>query len=310
MQNVPNFSLRRNYIDTLQAQRVCNRLEQVHQDTRRSKTSKGLLLKGLSGSGKTTLVREFLIMTFPTPDEPGQERRAIRVEIPSSPTKKNLATAMLTALDDRFANARNHSAEYKFTRIVTLLRNLKTEIVILDEAQHLVDYKRTSNYEAADWIKSLMNETEVMVVLVGLKRTQQLLWANEQLRRRFSASVDYDRFSWSTREGQQQFAQLINSIRTVLPVQTIDFTSSDLLHRLYHATYGLMDYLIKILDRAVWWVQSGRAEGIDREVLAQAFLDEIWADAPKQRNPFTGAFDFHPLIGRHEPFENFESAAD
>lgn len=307
MKTQPNFSLRRHFIDTPQARRVFERMTEVHQDTLRSKTSKGLLLQGFSGSGKTTTVREYLSSAFSTPDIPGQVRRAVRVEIPSSPSKKNLATAMLTALGDPFAESRNHSAEAKFTRIVTLLKNLRTEIVILDEAQHLIDYKRTSAYEAADWIKSLMNESEATYILVGLKRTQQLLYANEQLRRRFSASVNFERFSWATPEEQQEFAALLNSIHNVLPVPAVEFMTEDLLLRFHHASFGLMDYLIKILDRAVWLVQVGRAEGIDRKVLADAFRDEVWANAPPHRNPFSDTFDFSPLIGRHEPFEGFDS---
>ncbi|MDO3559806.1 TniB family NTP-binding protein [Ralstonia pseudosolanacearum] len=86
--------------------------------------------------------------------------------------------------------------------MVTLLRNLQTEVLILDEAQHLVDYKRNTAYETADWIKSLMNESDVTVVLVGLKRTQQLLWANEQLRRRFCAIANFERFCLETRGSQ------------------------------------------------------------------------------------------------------------
>jgi DNA transposition AAA+ family ATPase len=58
-------------------------------------------------------------------------------------------------------------------------------MLVLDEAQHLVDYRRNGAYEAADWIKSLMNETSIAFVLIGLKRTENLLLANEQLRRRF-----------------------------------------------------------------------------------------------------------------------------
>jgi DNA transposition AAA+ family ATPase len=48
-------------------------------------------------------------------------------------------------------------------------------MLVLDEAQHLVDYRRNGAYEAADWIKSLMNETSIAFVLIGLKRTENLL---------------------------------------------------------------------------------------------------------------------------------------
>lgn len=309
MKQNADFSLRRQFIDTRQARHVFARISEVHQDTRRSKTSRGLLIQGPSGSGKTTLIREFMSTSFPGGFIPGERLTVIRVDMPSSPSKKNLAAAMLAALGDPFASSRTHSAEAKFTRIVTLLKNLSTEIVILDEAQHLVDYKRNSAYEAADWIKSLMNDVEIAVILVGLKRTQGLLWANEQLRRRFSACVDYDRFDWTLREGQQQFAALVNSIRDALPAQVIDFANDEVLRRFHHASFGLIDYLIKILDRAVWLVQVGRAKGIDLKVLADAFRDEVWSQAPDARNPFAKDFDFKPLIGVHEPFENFDGAA-
>lgn len=74
-----------------------------------------------------------------------------------------------------------------------LLKNLGVEMLVLDEAQHLVDYRRNGAYEAADWIKSLMNETSIAFVLIGLKRTENLLPANEQLRHG-TATVAYDRF--------------------------------------------------------------------------------------------------------------------
>lgn len=305
----PTFSLRKQFIETPYARHAVARIAEVHMDTQRACMSKGLLLQGPSGSGKTTLIQEFIYSTFPNGRIPGQKLSALRVEIPSSPSKKNLAAAVLTALGDPFATSRSHSAEAKFTRIVTLLKNLGTEIIILDEAQHLVDYKRNNAYEAADWIKSLMNDAQITVILVGLKRTQGLLWANEQLRRRFSACVDYDRFIWSSVEGQQQFALLVNSIGSILPVPTVELGTADMLHRLHCASHGLIDYLIKILDRAVWLVQVGRAEGIDRNTLAEAFLDEVWNRTPANRNPFADEFDFEPLIGTREPFENFDNAA-
>ena len=307
MNTTQDFSLRRQFIDTLQAQRAFERLKEVRQDTLRSRTSKGLLLQGPSGVGKTTLIQEFISATFQGGFVPGKRCAAIRVEIPSSPSKKNLATAVLLALGDPFATSRRHSAEAKFQGIVKLLEILEVELVILDEAQHLIDYKRATTYEAADWIKSLLNATRSTFVLVGLPRTEQLLWANEQLRRRFSASVLYDRLRWDSREDQNEFAALVNAIGGILPVPTVNLVTDPMLHRLHHASYGLIDYLIKILDRAVWLVSQGRGRGIDLEVLANAFRDEVWSRAPSHRNPFSAEFDFAPLIGKHEPFEHFDN---
>lgn len=300
------FSLRHQFIKTSQVSRAFDRLSEVHQDVLCSRGSRGLMVLGPSGAGKTTTVREYLGMTFSQLRIPGKSCSAVHVEIPASPTQKSLATAILMGLGDPLATAPRHSAEAKMTRIATLLRSLSTEVLVLDEAQHLVDYRRSNTYDAADWLKNLMNSSEIAVFLVGLQRARQLLWTNEQLRRRFSATVDLERFGWVTCEDQQRFAVLVRSVAKTLPVPTSDLTQGDMLHRLYHASFGLMDYLIKILDRAVWIVRSGRASGVDRAVLASAFRDEVWADAPPDRNPFSDDFTFTPLIGVHEPFENFE----
>jgi type II secretory pathway predicted ATPase ExeA len=303
------FSLRHQFIKTPQVSRAFDRLSEVHQDVLRSRNSRGLMVLGPSGAGKTTTVREYLNAAFPQLIVPGQSCRAVHVEIPASPTQKSLATSILIGLRDPFATASSHSAELKMARVATLLRNLHTEVLVLDEAQHLIDYKRSSAYDAADWLKNLMNSSEITVALVGLKRARQLLWTNEQLRRRFSAIAEHERFGWATSEEQRRFASLVGSIARILPVPTVDLMAGDMLHRLYHACFGLMDYLIKILDRAVWTVRSGQAIGIDRVVLARAFRDEVWADVPPNRNPFAENFTFNPLIGVHEPFESFDSTS-
>ncbi|MGY4661139.1 DNA transposition AAA+ family ATPase [Pseudomonas chlororaphis] len=302
------FSLRHHFILSPQADRALTRLAEVHGDTRRSGTSKGLVIQGPSGVGKSTLIKEYVRELESAQGNEAEKRSVLVVEIPSSPTKKNLATAMLTALNDPYADARSHSAEAKFARIILLLTNLKVEVVVLDEAQHLVDYKRNDAYEAADWIKSMMNDTSITFVLVGLKRTEGLLWANEQLRRRFSATVDYNRFVL-TEATWTQFAMLLQVIRDLLPVRSIELLEKQMIRRFHLASFGLIDYLIKILDRAVWLVQNRKSEGISLEVLAEAFRDEVWSGAPEERNPFDPAFDFKPLIGGHEPFENFDVIA-
>lgn len=302
------FSLRHQFIKTPQVSKAFDRLGEVHRYVLHSQCSRGLMLLGLSGAGKTTTVREYLGTTFPLVRVPGKSCSAVHVEIPASPTQKSLAAAILEGLGDPLASASRHSAETKMNRIATLLRSLHTEVLVLDEAQHLVD-RRSNTYDAADWLKNLMNSCEISVVLVGLPRARQLLWTNEQLRRRFSATVELERFDWATPEDQRLFASLIGSITKILPVPTIDLTAGDTLHRLYHASFGLIDYLIKCLDRAIWSVQTGQARGIDLAVLACAFRDEVWADVPPNRNPFAQDFTFTPLIGFHEPFERFESTS-
>lgn len=53
------FSLRHFFIDTPQAVRALTRLAEVHGDTKRTGSSKGLVIQGPSGVGKSTMIREY-----------------------------------------------------------------------------------------------------------------------------------------------------------------------------------------------------------------------------------------------------------
>lgn len=300
-----HFSLRRHFIETQQVKQVFQRIGDVHHDMLRSGTSKGLTLLGVSGSGKTTALRQCLASSFPDSLIPGKLRRTLEIATPSTPTKKNLASAVLTGLNDPFADSRSHTEGVKTKRIIKLLTNLQTEIVVFDEAQHIVDCTRSTTYEAADWVKEIMNACNIVVVLAGLERTQQLLWTNEQLRRRFSAVVRLRGYDLYVREEAEQFVALLAALRSFLPVPSVDFLTKEMIQRFHFASNGLIDYLIKVLDHATWQVLVGRSNGIDSNLLSQAFRDEVWAEAPLERIPFATEFNFKPLSGAREPFEVF-----
>jgi hypothetical protein len=263
-------------------------------------------LLGPSGVGKTTVLEEY-IRNFKAPPLGAGSKPIIFVEVPSTPTPKSLGAAVLNAMGDKFAH--RGSAEEKLFRIVVLLKGLRTELIVFDEAQHLVERRRTPTGATTDWLKNLLNATRVAVVLAGLKRTEELLYSNEQLRRRFSATTYYDRFNIFKKGGAQSFGELLFSFQKLLPVPTLDFVTPNMVMRFYHASYGLIDYLIMIVDRAVLLAQQSIAGEIDAAILEQAFRDEVWSLAPDTRNPFSSEFNLQALTGKHEPFEDFDFKA-
>lgn len=300
------FTLRTKIIEYPQLIQARDRIRQVHEAAKLSNKGRGIALLGPSGVGKTTVLEECMRGILALARDPSA-KPVIFVEVPSTPSPKSLGAAVLNAMGDKFAH--RGSAEEKLFRIVVLLKGLCTELIIFDEAQHLVERRRTPTGATTDWLKNLLNASGVAVVLAGLKRTQELLFSNEQLRRRFSATAYYDRFDIFKPGGALSFGQLLFSFQEILPVPTLKFATDDLVMRFYHASFGLIDYLIMIIERAVWLAQQPDAGEIDLAVLAQAFRDEVWSLAPSKRNPFCPEFNSLPLIGKSEPFEDFDFKA-
>ena len=52
------------------------------------------------------------------------------------------------------------------------------------------------------------------------------------------------------------------------------------------ASYGLLDYVIKILEGAVSAATSSGMESIDLPALAAGFRGQVWRDVPERLNPF------------------------
>lgn len=264
-----------------------------------------LLITGESGCGKSTLRREY-IKQFPRVEM--EDRTVIPVlhlELPSQPTIKNVAERMLLQLEDPFAE--KGSAEGKTARIVTLLKECGVELVILDEFQHFVDRASEKvEYKVADWLKSVINESKVPFVLMGLPRCQRILVLNEQLRRRFLPRVELHRFRIDRNKEFQQFAGVLKGLEKTLLLEAPSvLINKDVIPRIYYATHGVIDHTMKLVSESLNIVLSEHRPTIDQEVLRRAFERVIWADARDQDNPFHPAFQDRQLNKVGEPFYGY-----
>ena len=261
-----------------------------------------LLITAESGCGKST-IREQYAKTYERYE--ADDRTVIPVlhlQLPSAPTIKNVAEKILIELGDPFAE--KGSAEGKTARIVKLLKECGVELVILDEFQHFVDRSSEKvEYKVADWLKSLISESKVPFILMGLPRCQRILDVNEQLRRRFLPRVALHRFQADTPTQRKQFFTLLKGLEKCLPLEgRTALTDRAVTMRIYYATYGVIDHTMKLVSSALEIVLTEQLPTIDQDVLRRAFQEAIWKGAHDQDNPFHEAFKERALTGVGEPF--------
>lgn len=267
----------------------------------------GMLLYGQSGSGKTTVL-DYYAKQFPRhATREAVKIPVLRVVTPESPTVKSLAEAVLTGMGDPAAG--RDSAATKTTRIKHLFRKCSVELVMLDEFHHFYEGRRVSEgRKVSDWLKNLLSECAVPIVLCGLPRSVAALNANSQLRRRFSAPHHLKEFSFATEQDQLEFRAVLSALEESLPKGfRTDIAHPEKARRFYFATSGLIDYVVKILDRVV---SEGDLQSRGSNILlslAKAFRKEIWADVPDALNPFLAPSKSLRLLTQvREPFDGWD----
>lgn len=230
----------------------------------------------------------------------GLEVPILRIKTPSKPTVKGLAELMLRAMGDpKWASSGTENA--KTTRLQVLMQNARTRMVMIDEFQHFYDKgSRKVMHHVADWLKILVDDSKVALVVAGLSTCTAVLDQNEQLAGRFLSPVFIPRFNWLLDDDQSEFCAILTafqeSIGTHFYLPRLD--SEDMAFRCYCATGGLIGYLAKTLRQAVWDTLDDGGRDISLEALERAHKRAVWekdglADVA---SPFSRKFSLAPTL--------------
>lgn len=252
--------------------------------------TKNYWVVGPTGTGKTTLM-DMLVKEFPPVERVDRKSIPIlAINIPALPTIKNLAEEILVQLGDPLFY--RGSAIDKTIRILHLIKVCDIKLILFDEMQHFVDrgHKRAPA-EVADWLKTLIDKAQVSTVIMGLERTQIILDANEQLRRRFCRRIDLKPFDLECPASRSHFLGVIKKIDEALAMSSrLDLQQDGIVRQLHFATNGTMDYMVKLMLGAYQIAVNRNLPGIDRQCLEQAFSNSIWVEGVGKMNPFNSQF--------------------
>lgn len=302
--NIPQaFSMRNKIISYPAFTEAMARIERLHRRSITTGHSGGLLITGLSGSGKSTVGNEYLsrYKSYESGDGEVTIMPVLKVDTPAGPTVKNLAEEILIGLKDRMVHV--GTTEQKTQRIYHYLELSKVELIIIDEFQHFIENaKRSETARVTDWLKNMINKSNIPVVLLGLPSSEYLLLLNPQLARRFSARYCLKPFTFYETEEIQEFRSVLNIVEQSLPLPSVSLTEPSMSQRFHIATFGLIDFVGKIVDAAVLVAADEGVKKIEMRHYAMAFMEEVWRDVPDKLNPFVPNAQLRILNQPNEPF--------
>ena len=286
--------------------RILSTLDRMYAYQCDNEEPEHIVLLGESGVGKSTLLKKYAEKHAPIHHEELTEVPVLYIELDESPTPKSIASTLLKRLGDPLWDKGDKKIMKE--RLIHLLNECRVRIVIIDEANHMVDRGGEKTlHNSADWLKGVVNKARVSFVLAGIPRTRRLFRTNDQLRDRFREIVEIGRFSVANTSAEHEFRSVLKVFKGYLRnLPTIDISGVFIARSFAFATDGRLRDIRALLVRAVELAYTLPDPAISDEVLAEAFRTVIYPGSPDNRNPFHKAFDKLPLVATGEPFEPSE----
>lgn len=297
-------------------EKAVSRLEQCYNYACGASEPICVAILGESRTGKSRALEECSTKHPQIRNEDGLTVPILRVKTPSKPTVKSLAELMLKAMKDPKFDSGTENA--KTNRLQILMESSGTKMVMLDEFQHFYDMgSHKIMHHVADWLKILVDDCHVALVVAGLEKCSVVINQNEQLAGRFLSPIIMPRFKWENVEHREEFIGILGAFQDSIgsTFDIPDFDSADMAFRFYCGTGGLVGYLSKFLRQLVLNAIDNNRRSISIEDLAFAHMESVWSkdslseiSSPFSRDfksvPTTALLDKIATIGIPvEPFE-------
>lgn len=237
-----------------------------------------MALIGESRTGKSRGIEVFMRAHPPVRLPEGRRVHVLYISVPSRPTVKALAELGLFQLGA--ADWERGTENAKTTRLAYLMRACEVLVLVLDEFHHFYDKSSHKvQHHVADWLKNLVADTKVALVVSGLPSLRSVIDQNEQLAGRFLSPVPMPRFNWLDDDHREEWRAILGAftegIGTKFDLPALD--GDELALRMFCATGGLIGYLTKTLRQAVWDAVDHNRTVITLKDLEVAHAQAVWA---------------------------------
>jgi hypothetical protein len=240
-----------------------------------------MTITGGTGVGKTVAIQLFMQQNPRRDVNNITLVPVLNASIPKPATIIGVVTSMLRSLGAPGPERGTYST--KLAKLYALLETCQVQLIILDEFQHLFEHGTARRLDdVSDWIKTLINHTNIPVVLCGMPSAEDVLACNPQLRRRFRVRRELRPFSW--KRDRLAFLDMLTKVESVLPFRhASDLAGAKLAPRLWLASTGNMANLMYLIEEvgcdAI--LRGAPLIGMD------AFADFLRAELGDVVNPFS-----------------------
>jgi len=244
-----------------------------------SRTPFGACVVGPSGSGKNTLIN-VLRQRVGSADLLGARPLSLALSIQATPSVGQVIGAMLTQLSFP-ATIRPEKIYEQSEDLVTAIKDQPIKLLFINESHHLSQGRRLlSGKTITDYLKLVVDDTNVVVVMLGTASGGYLEQLNDQLFSRAPARCKLEAFA--ANGAWMGFLQGLAKECTAFDIHPAHTQFSKQIHK---ATKGLLRPLKQLLMMAVRMAARRGLLAIDQQSLFDAF-DMLFADSGRVANPF------------------------
>lgn len=264
----------------------CDFLMKLGRSTRGG-PQKGLRVLAPTGSGKTRAAEQFIRMVAERRGAGADSFPVVLVSLDRATTSRKLFSSILMRFGDEFARWATEAVLKE--RAYVYLRRLGTELLIIDEVQHLTS--AGSGGDVTDSLKRLLDDGVVPVVFMGTVEALKLFTGNLQLAGRLLPPSDYRPLSKEHASDRELFAQFVHeldlaTVRDGLVQRLAGLSHPWISGCLHELSGGVIGRISRIISVALEIVYRRNAECI--EVYDLALAVDRWAlqQGFTERNPF------------------------